>query len=130
LCGLKIGLEQGTTWVAKFNQLSSDYCVPNNKGAITVNEYPSAPEVTQALLSKNIQAQVEIAGAAHMIAQRTNGRVVVSSQKLVYPQTLGIYVKKDADATYQALVKALAESKANGEYATILKKYDLEPVSE
>jgi polar amino acid transport system substrate-binding protein len=55
---------------------------------------------------------------------------VVSSQKLVYPQTLGIYVKKDADATYQALVKALADSKANGEYATILKKYDLEPVSE
>ncbi|MBD9564147.1 transporter substrate-binding domain-containing protein [Pseudomonas sp. PDM09] len=130
LCGLKIGLEQGTTWVAKFNQLSSDYCVPNNKGAITVNEYPSAPEVTQALLSKNIQAQVEIAGAAHMIAQRTNGRVVVSSQKLVYPQTLGIYVKKDADATYQALVKALADSKASGEYTAILKKYDLEPVSE
>ena len=130
LCGLKIGLEQGTTWVGKFRQLSSDYCVPNNKGAITVSEFPSAPEVTQALLSKNIQAQVEIAGAAHMIAQRTNGRVIVSSQKLVYPQTLGIYVKKDADATYQALVKALAESKANGEYAAILKAYDLEPVSE
>ncbi|MFF7710845.1 transporter substrate-binding domain-containing protein [Pseudomonas sp. NPDC007930] len=126
LCGLKIGLEQGTTWVAKFKQLSTDYCVPNNKGAISVSEFPSAPEVTQALLSKNIQAQVEIAGAAHMIAQRTNGRVVVTSQKLVYPQTLGIYVKKGNDATYQALLKALAQSKENGEYAAILKKYDLE----
>lgn len=126
LCGQKIGLEQGTTWVTKFKQLSADYCVPNNKGAITVNEYPSAPEVTQALLSKNIQAQVEIAGAAHMIVERTNGRVVVTSQKLVYPQTLGIYVKKGNEATYQALVKALEASKQNGEYAAILKKYDLE----
>ena len=58
------------------------------------------------------------------------GRVVVTSHKLVYPQTLGIYVKKDAEDTYQALVKALAESKANGEYAAMLKTYDLEPVSE
>ena len=130
LCGLKIGLEQGTTWSGKFNELSRDYCVPNNKGAITVQEFPSAPEVTQALLSKNVPGQVEIAGAAHMIGQRTNGRVVVTSHKLVYPQTLGIYVKKDAEDTYQALVKALAESKANGEYAAMLKTYDLEPVSE
>ncbi|WP_213880539.1 transporter substrate-binding domain-containing protein [Pseudomonas sp. dw_358] len=129
LCGLKVGLEQGTTWVAAFNKLSADYCVPNNKGAITISEYPSAPEVTQALLSKNIQAQVEISGAAHMIAQKTNGRVVVTSQKLVYPQTLGIYVKKGDDATYQALLKAVAAAKKSGEYSAILKKYDLEEAS-
>lgn len=126
LCGLKVGLEQGTTWVAAFNKLSTEYCVPNNKGAITISEYPSAPEVTQALLSKNIQAQVEIAGAAHMIAQRTNGRVVVTSTELVYPQTLGIYVKKGNDDTYKALLKAVEDSKKSGEYAAILKKYDLE----
>ena len=130
LCGLKVGLEQGTTWVAAFNKLSTDYCVPNNKGAITISEYPSAPEVTQALLSKNIQAQVEIAGAAHMIAQKTNGRVVVTSQELVYPQTLGIYVKKGNEETYQALLKAVEASKKNGEYAAILKKYDLEAATE
>jgi polar amino acid transport system substrate-binding protein len=129
LCGLKVGLEQGTTWVAAFNKLSSEYCVPQSKGAITISEYPSAPEVTQALLSKNIQAQVEIAGAAHMIAQKTNGRVVVSSTELVYPQTLGIYVKKGNDATYQALLKAVEASKKSGEYSAILKKYDLEEAS-
>lgn len=129
LCGLKVGLEKGTTWVAAFNKLSTEYCLPNNKGAITISEFPSAPEVTQALLSKNVQAQVEIAGAAHMIAERSKGRVVVTSEKLVYPQTLGIYVKKGNDETYQALLKALEESKKNGEYAAILKKYDLEAVS-
>ncbi|WDH23617.1 ABC transporter substrate-binding protein [Pseudomonas chlororaphis] len=130
LCGLKVGLEQGTTWVSQLQKLSSDYCVPNNKGAISVSEYPSAPEVTQALLSKNIQAQVEIAGAAKMIAERTQGRVVVTSQHLIYQQTLGIFVKKGNDATYKALQEAFAESRKNGEYAAILGKYNLEPVTD
>ena len=130
LCGLKVGLEQGTTWVGQLKKLSTEYCVPNNKGAISVSEFPSAPEVTQALLSKNIQAQVEIAGAAKMIAERTNGRVVVTTKHLVYPQTLGIFVKKGNDATYQALLEAFAQSKKSGEYAAILSKYNLEPVAD
>ncbi|POA28479.1 MULTISPECIES: ABC transporter substrate-binding protein [unclassified Pseudomonas] len=129
LCGLKVGLEQGTTWVAQLKKLSTDYCVPNNKGAITVSEFPSAPEVTQALLSKNIQAQMEIAGAAKMIAEHTNGRVVVTSQHLVYPQTLGIFVKKGNEETYQALLKAFDGAKKSGDYAAILKKYNLEEAS-
>ncbi|MGY2283388.1 ABC transporter substrate-binding protein [Pseudomonas gingeri] len=126
LCGLKVGLEQGTTWVAQFQKLSTDYCVPKGKGAITVSEYPSAPEVTQALLSSNIQAQVEIAGAAKMIAERTKGRVVVTTEHPIYQQILGIFVKKGNDAVYQALLKAFEETKKSGEYAAILSKYSLE----
>ncbi|KPA89085.1 amino acid ABC transporter substrate-binding protein, PAAT family [Pseudomonas asplenii] len=126
LCGLKVGLEQGTTWVAQFRKLSSEYCVPKGKGEITVSEYPSAPEVTQALLSNNIQAQVEIAGAAKMIAERTKGRVVVTTEHPIYQQTLGIFVKKGNDATYQALLKAFEETKKSGEYTAILNKYALE----
>jgi polar amino acid transport system substrate-binding protein len=130
LCGLKVGLEQGTTWVGNLQKLSSEYCVPNNKGAITLSEYPSAPEVTQALLSKNIQAQLEIAGAAKMIAERTNGRVLITTQHPVYQQTLGIFVKKGNDEAYQALLKAFAEVKKSGEYTTILNKYNLEAVAD
>lgn len=126
LCGLKVGLEKGTTWVAQFNKLSADYCVPNNKGAISVSEFPSAPEVTQALLSGNVQAQVEIDGAAGMIAERTKGRVVVSTEHSIYQQTLGIYVKKGNEALYQALLKAFDETKKSGEYDALLKKYNLE----
>src|SRR3989344_5679447 len=126
LCGLKLGLEQGTTWVKEFRKLSDEYCVPNNKGAITVSEYLSAPEVTQALLSKNIQAQVEIAGAAKMIAEKTNGRVVITTEHPIYQQTLGIFVKKGNDETFQAVQKAFEETKKSGEYAAILKKYGLE----
>ncbi|WP_268797920.1 ABC transporter substrate-binding protein [Pseudomonas huanghezhanensis] len=126
LCGLKVGLEKGTTWVAQFNKLSTEYCIPNNKGAISVSEFPSAPEVTQALLSGNVQAQVEIDGAAGMIAERTKGRVMVSTEHSIYQQTLGIYVKKGNDELYQALLKAFDETKKSGEYAALLKKYNLE----
>jgi polar amino acid transport system substrate-binding protein len=126
LCGLHVGLEQGTTWVAKLQALSKDYCKGNGKGEITVSEYPSAPEVLQALLSNNVQAQMEIAGAAHALAAKSSGRVVVvQSPQLIYPQTLGIYVRKDDTALYDTLTKAFDALKKNGEYEAMLKKYNL-----
>jgi polar amino acid transport system substrate-binding protein len=130
LCGLKLGLLQASSWVPKFRQLSTEYCEPNGKGAITVNEYPSTPEVTQALLSNNVQAQVEIGAAADMIVQRANGRVMIASSKQIYPQILGIYVKTGNAQTYQALLEGFEKTKASGEYAAILKKYNLEEVTQ
>lgn len=130
LCGLKVGLEQGTTWVKALKELSEKYCAANGKPAVTVQEFPSAPEVSQALMSKNVQAQLEIAGAARMFSERTKGRIVVSSPALVYPQTLGIYVKKGNAGLKQSLQQALASLRANGKYTTLLKKYNLEPAAE
>lgn len=129
LCGLKVGLEQGTTWVGALRKLSSDYCQANGKAPISVNEFPSAPEVTQALLSRNVQAQLEIAGAARMFAERTRGNVVISSPELVYPQTLGIYVKKGNTQLEDALRDALDALRANGKYQALLDQYDLQPVA-
>ncbi|MFX4404347.1 ABC transporter substrate-binding protein, partial [Acinetobacter baumannii] len=87
LCGLKVGLQAGTSWVNALKKLSAEYCVPQGKPAVAVSEFPTAPEASQALLSKNIQAQMEIAGAAKMLAERSKGRIVISSPALVYPQT-------------------------------------------
>jgi polar amino acid transport system substrate-binding protein len=125
LCGLKIGLLTASAWVAQFHKLSTDYCEPNGKGAIVINEYPSAPEVTQATLAHNVQVQVEMGAAADVIVQRTAGRVDIVSTTQIYPQTLGMYVRKGNEAVYNALLKALSDSKANGEYAKIMKKYNL-----
>jgi len=127
LCGLRIGLEQGTAWVKQLASLSSSYCVPNGKGAITLREFPSAPEAMQALLSNSVQAQLEIAGAARAMSEKSSGRVVVTSTQLLYPQTLGIYYKKDNAALRKALDQAFAQMKKNGEYSAFLKKYNLAP---
>lgn len=125
LCGVEVGLQQGTAWVKQLTELSASYCVPNGKDAITIREFPSAPEVSQALLSRNVDAQLEIAGAAMMFAERTRGRIEISSPDLVYPQTLGIYVKKGNAELKQALQTALAEITADGDYPELLKKYNL-----
>lgn len=125
LCGVKVGLQQGTTWVKELRDLSDSYCKANGKPAIVVQEFPSAPEASQALLSKNVQAQLEIAGAAQIIVEKTRGRIEVSSPDLVYPQTLGIYINKNNKALKMELEKALATVTENGSYPALLKKYEL-----
>ncbi len=67
LCGVKVGLQAGTTWVTSLKKHSDEWCLKNGKPAITIQEFPTAPEASQALLSKNIGAQLEIApgGADH-----------------------------------------------------------------
>jgi polar amino acid transport system substrate-binding protein len=84
LCGLKVGLEAGTSWVKKLAMLTTEYCAANGKPPVTVSEFPIAPEVSQVLISKNVQAQLEVAGAANAFATKRNGRVVISTPEPVY----------------------------------------------
>ena len=128
LCGLKVGLQAGTSWVKLLKTLSDEHCKAAGKGAITVMEFPTAPEVSQAIMSRNVDAQMEIAGAAKMIVEKTKGRMTVSSPDLVYPQTLGLYVKKGNTALLKAFQDAMVAIKKSGEYDALIKKYDLTPV--
>ncbi|RIA36584.1 amino acid ABC transporter substrate-binding protein (PAAT family) [Ectopseudomonas oleovorans] len=130
LCGLKVGLQQGTSWVTPIRELSDSHCVANGKAPIVVSEFPTAPEASQALLSKNIDAQIEIAGTAKMFAERSRGRLVVSSPRMIYMQTLGIFTRKGNDALQAQLRQALAAMRQSGEHQALLKKYELEDVTQ
>jgi polar amino acid transport system substrate-binding protein len=126
LCGLPVGLQQGTSWIKKLNDLSAEYCAANGKEAIKVNEYPTTSEASQALLSGHIKAHLEIDAASKLIVEKSRGRLEISSPSSIYPQVLGIYVKKGNQQLLNALEKALNEFKASGDYAELLKKYNLE----
>ena len=128
LCGLKVGLQQGTAWISAIQKLSEAYCVGHGKPPVHVSEFPTGPEVTQALLSRNVEAQIEIAGTARMFAERTRNRLTISSPDLIYPQTLGIYIRKGNTPLRQAIEQALGRLRASGEYAALIKKYELEAV--
>ncbi|WP_434639206.1 ABC transporter substrate-binding protein [Klebsiella sp. I138] len=128
LCGVKVGLQQGTSWVSSLKTHSEEYCLKNGKPAISILEFPTSPEVSQALLSKNINAQVEIAPAAQIIVDKSRGRLAISSTRLVYPLPLGIYVAKGNSELVTAVKSALATLKANGKYDAIIKKYNLERI--
>ncbi|MBV5427509.1 ABC transporter substrate-binding protein [Klebsiella pneumoniae] len=128
LSGVKVGLQAGTTWVTSLKKHSDEWCLKNGKPAITIQEFPTAPEASQALLSKNIGAQLEIAPAAQIIVDKSRGRLAISSTRLVYPLPLGIYVAKGNTELAEAIKATLATLKANGQYAALIKKYNLESI--
>ena len=128
LCGVKVGLQAGTTWVTSLKKHSDEWCLKNGKPAITIQEFPTAPEASQALLSKNIGAQLEIAPAAQIIVDKSRGRLAISSTRLVYPLPRGIYVAKGNTELAEAIKATLATLKANGQYAALIKKYNLESI--
>ena len=130
LCGVKVGLEQGTLYVVNLKKLSSEYCEPNGKPAVSISEFPTAPEVSQALLSKNVEAQVELSSTAQLFVKKSNGRIIVSSQELLYSQNLGMYFKKGSKPLEDAVGEAFKVIRDNGEYAALVKKYDLSPVTD
>ncbi|WP_413693516.1 ABC transporter substrate-binding protein [Psychromonas sp. KJ10-2] len=130
LCGMTVGLQQGTTWVTALNKLSDSYCKEQGKGEIRVRAFPSAPEVSQALMSKNIEAQVEISGAAKIIVKKSKGRIEISSEDLIYPQTLGIYVNKNNPALKDSLQQAFDTINSNGSFPDLLEKYELNSVTQ
>ena len=123
LCGVKVGLQAGTTWVTSLKKHSDEWCLKNGKPAITIQEFPTAPEASQALLSKNIGAP-----AAQIIVDKSRGRLGISSTRLVYPLPLGIYVAKGNTELAEAIKATLATLKANGQYAALIKKYNLESI--
>ena len=129
LCGVKVGLQAGTAWVSSLKKHSDEYCLKKGKPAISVQEFPTAPEASQALLSKNINAQLEIAPAAQIIVEKSRGRLAISSNRLVYPLPLGIYVAKGNTELAEAIKSTLATLKANGKYDAIIKKYSLESIN-
>lgn len=127
LCGLKVGLQQGTNWINQLKAVSADYCARQNKGEIAISEFPTTAEASQALMSGNIQAHLEISAAAKMIVDKARGRIVISSEKSLYPQTLGIYVKRGNAELLEKLRSVVETYKKSSEYSEVLKKYNLEP---
>jgi len=125
LCGLKVGLQQGTSWVKSLEDLSVSYCKANDKEAIIIKTFPSSPEVTQALLSRNVDAEIEVVGAAKIMIEKTKGRVEITSPELVYPLQIGIYVNKNNTELKAKIERALATITANGALPALIKKYDL-----
>ncbi|ALL68523.1 ABC-type amino acid transport/signal transduction system, periplasmic component/domain [Paraburkholderia caribensis MBA4] len=121
LCGMHVGIVSGTVYLPKLRDLSSSYCKSSGKGEINISEYPTTAEAIQAMLSNNVQAGMQVANTAYTLAAKSNGRIVVSSTDLIYPQVIGIYVRKDNIALIQAITKGIEGMKQSGELDKWLK---------
>lgn len=128
LCGKKVSVVTATVIAKLMTTTESEKCKTNGKEAITVQEFPTDPEATQALLSNQVDAQMTDAAVATTVVGKSNGRVKISSDALIYPVAVGLAVQKGNTELQAALTRSLENLKSAGSYGTILKQYNLEPV--
>ncbi|MBF7685609.1 amino acid ABC transporter substrate-binding protein [Acinetobacter sp. B10A] len=129
LCGKTLSIIKGSAAVPKLDELSKGYCVENHKKGITVREFETSPEALQSLLAKSSDVQFDDTDVAKSFVAKVNGKVVISSTEPLYPQILGIAVRKDDPATLASLTKALDTIKGNQEYQKLLDKYGIKAVN-
>lgn len=128
LCGLHVGIVQGTSWVPQLRAISQDYCPAHGKPVINISEFPSTADVMQAMLSNNVQVGIQTMAVAQNLSAKTQGRIVVTSTALLWPQTIGIFINKDNKALYDKLSTAFDAFRKSGEYDSYLTKYKLAPL--
>lgn len=125
-CGHKIGSMAGTAWLAQLQKLSVDYCQAKGLAPISISEYPTDPQTTQAMLSHAVEAQITDAAVARGVVEKMGSRVVISSESLIYPVLNGFGVKKGNDGVRTALVEGIKKYSQTPEYAALMKKYNLQ----
>ncbi|MCO4877403.1 ABC transporter substrate-binding protein [Paraburkholderia caribensis] len=125
LCGKRVSSIKGASWIPKLADVSGKVCVPAGRGAIDVREFETSPEAAQAVLSHAVDAQFEDSAVAQITANRLGGRVAITSTVPLYPVVIGLGVKKGNDALLSQLKTALASMKSSGEYAALLKQYNV-----
>lgn len=126
LCGKRVGSIKGGAWIARLNKVSSDYCLPAGRGAITLREFPTSPETAQALLSGAVDVQYEDAAVAKATLSKTGQRLKISSDQILYPVVVGLAVNKDNPQLLSRLQNAYDIRVKDGSYAALLAKYNLQ----
>ena len=130
LCGKQVSVVTATVIAKTMRGPESDDCEAAGKRPILVKEFPTDPEATQALLSGQVDAQMTDAAVAKSAVDQSTGRLVISSESLVYPVAVGLAVKKGNETLKTAVEGAVEAMEESGVYATLLEKYNLEPVSD
>ncbi|GAA3887044.1 MULTISPECIES: transporter substrate-binding domain-containing protein [Gibbsiella] len=126
LCGKKVGSIKGGAWIPRLNKVSTEYCQPKGLGNVEVKEFPSSPEVTQALLSGAIAVQYEDAAVAKATVEKTGNRLGISSNTLLYPVVVGLAVNKHNTELRGQLTQAFDSVVASGQYQQLLNKYNVQ----
>ncbi|TKC85928.1 ABC transporter substrate-binding protein [Trinickia terrae] len=125
LCGKRVGSIKGASWIPKLAAVSKDVCAPKGLAAIDVREFETSPQAAQALLAHAVDAQFEDSAVAKMTVDKMNGRLAITSATQLFPVVVGLGVPKSDPALFAALKEALGEMRQSGEYAALLKQYNV-----
>lgn len=122
-CGHNVGSMAGTAWLKQLQKVSVEHCEANGMEPITIREYPTDPQTTQAMLSGAVEAQITDAAVARGVIEKLGNRVVISSDTLIYPVLNGFGVRKGNDEVKNALIEGLEIYSKTPEYKALLDKY-------
>jgi polar amino acid transport system permease protein/polar amino acid transport system substrate-binding protein len=125
LCGKKVGVIKGAAVADSLRKESGGAC----EGAkpVDVSEFPTDPEATQALLARQVDAQVTDAAVAKTVVDKTSGKLAITSHELLYPIPVGLAVRKGDTALARRIRRGIAKLRESGAYQQLLKKYNLRP---
>ncbi|MFM2483518.1 transporter substrate-binding domain-containing protein [Celerinatantimonas yamalensis] len=129
-CGHTIGSMAGTAWLKQMQNVSKSDCVKKGLKPIKIRMYPTDPQTTQAMLSHAVEAQITDSAVAQGVVQRMGSRVTISSDKLLDPVLHGFGVKKGNDEVRKVLIEGIKKYSQSPEYAALLKKYNMQDLSE
>lgn len=127
LCGKRVGSIAGAAWLADLAELNKTTC---KDAPIDSREFPTSPEATQALMSGGVDAQMDNSAVLAAAAEKTRGRVKISSTEQLYPVIVGLAVKKGNTALADALREALAKLAADPRATALYARYNLEPATQ
>lgn len=123
LCALRVGTLKGAAWITNLNDVSVGEC--KDKGGIDIREFPTAAEATQAVLSGNVDVQVEDSAILKQAVTMTAERLRISSTENLYPVIVGLGLSKDNPELKATLEAAFQKIREDGTYAALLAKYNV-----
>lgn len=122
LCGQIAGSIRGSAWLERLEEISQNECANDQ---IDIREFPTAPEVTQALLSGGITAQIEDSAVLADAAREVDGRIMITTTEQLYPVIIGLGLKEGNDALKASLTSAMDVLVENGTYQELLDRYNV-----
>ncbi|WP_347455636.1 ABC transporter substrate-binding protein [Acinetobacter thermotolerans] len=130
LCGQTVGVMKGTAFATQVQEISQERCAAQGKKSITIREFETSPQTTQALLAHAVDIQYDDAAVMTAAAKNLPDKVKVTSTEQFFPTVGGIGIRKGDTATYQLVKEGLDKLKASGEYEKILADYGLKAPTE
>ena len=125
LCGAVVGVMKGTAFSTQANEISEKNCVAKGKPALTIREFETSPQTTQALLAHAVEIQYDDAAVMKAAEKNLAGKVKITSTEQFFPTVGGIGIRKGDTETYKLVKEGLNRIKASGEYEQILAAYGL-----
>ncbi|MEB4799780.1 ABC transporter substrate-binding protein [Acinetobacter soli] len=125
LCGKIVGSIKGASWIPRLEKVSQEYCLVHHKEPIHIREFETSPEALQSLLSKSTDVQFENSVVAKNLIEKVKNKTFVSSKDILYPEVIGLAIRKDDKATFEVLSTTLQELKKHDDYQKLLDQNGL-----